>query len=87
MQAIFITSPQLDHPRVRLRHDLTYTLCLENGIMCDKFMPRGSSPLAQMLHAIQYGDYLSYYTAIAYGVDPTPVAPIAELKTLMAQAN
>lgn len=81
---IFIASGAYDHPRVALRHRLTYTLCLEHGIMADRFEPRGPSLLAQMLHAIQYGDYLSYYTAIGYGVDPTAIEPIIELKALMA---
>jgi glucose/mannose-6-phosphate isomerase len=84
MQAIFIASQSLDHPRVALRHDLTFRLYLENGIMCDKFHPRGESALAQMCHAIQYGDYVSFYTAVAYGADPTEIAPIIQLKEQLA---
>jgi hypothetical protein len=53
--------------------------------MVDKFRPKGSSALAQMCHAVQYGDYLSYYTAIAYEADPTEIAPIVQLKTQLAQ--
>jgi glucose/mannose-6-phosphate isomerase len=83
--ALFITSPEYDHPRVRLRHDWTLKLCLENGIMTDRFYPKGASALAQMCHAIQYGDYVSFYTAMAYGVDPTEIAPISELKQYLAQ--
>ena len=85
LAAQFITSRQHDHPRVRLRHELTYTLCLQNGIVADIFQPEGTSALAQMLHAIQYGDYLSYYTAIAYEVDPTGIPQITELKTMLAE--
>jgi len=85
MVAIFITSLQYDHPRVRLRHDWTLKLCLENGIMTDRFHPQGASALAQMGHAIQYGDYVSFYTAMAYGVDPTEIAPISDLKQYLAQ--
>lgn len=85
LAALFITSRQHDHPRVRLRHELTFKLCLQNGIMADTFQPEGQSRLAQMLHAIQFGDYLSYYTAIAYEVDPTAIPQIAELKTLLAE--
>jgi glucose/mannose-6-phosphate isomerase len=85
MAAVFIMSEQFDHPRVHLRHRLTLRMCLENGIMTDTFKPAGSSPLAQMMHAIQYGDYVSYYTAIGYGVDPTEIAPIVELKAQLAR--
>jgi len=82
--AVFITSRQLDHPRVTLRHELTFQLCLQNGIMADFFRPAGQSALAQMCHAIQYGDYVSFYTAMAYGADPTEIAPIMELKEQLA---
>ena len=37
-----------------------------------------------MCHAIQYGDYVSYYAAMAYEADPTEIGPIAELKDLLA---
>jgi len=84
MTAVFIMSPTLDHPRVLLRHELTLKMCLQNGIMTDTFKPQGTSALAQMMHAIQYGDYLSYYAAIAYGADPTEIAPIIELKEQLA---
>jgi glucose/mannose-6-phosphate isomerase len=85
MMAVFITSREIDHPRVYLRHKLTHQIYLEHGIMVDKFRPQGTSALAQMCHAIQYGDYMSYYTAIAYGADPTEIAPIMELKAQLAQ--
>lgn len=85
LAAQFITSRQHDHPRVRLRHKLTYTMCLQNGIVADIFQPEGTSALAQMLHAIQYGDYLTYYTAIAYEVDPTGIPQITELKAMLAE--
>ena len=82
--AVFIISRQHDHPRVALRQELTFQLCLQNGIMTDTFRPQGQSALAQMCHAIQYGDYVSYYLAMAYGADPTEIAPIIELKDLLA---
>lgn len=85
LAALFILSRRIDHPRTYLRHDLTHQLALQNGIMADRFEPAGDSALAQMLHAIQYGDYVSYYLAMAYGVDPTPVAPISELKEQLAR--
>ncbi|MBN1201120.1 MAG: bifunctional phosphoglucose/phosphomannose isomerase [Anaerolineae bacterium] len=87
MAALFITSPELDHPRVRRRHDLTFRLYMEHAIMTDRFQPRGTSALAQMLHAIQYGDYVSYYAAIAYDADPTEIAPIVQLKQQLAQRS
>jgi glucose/mannose-6-phosphate isomerase len=85
MSAVFISSKQYNHPRVYLRHKLTYQLYLQNGIMVDTFHPKGDSALAQLCHAAQYGDYLSYYTAMAYGTDPSSVAPIDEIKKQLVQ--
>lgn len=87
LSAIVITSPTQDHPRVRLRNELMVTMCLHNAIMVDTFQPQGDTALAQLLHAVQFGDYLSYYTAIGYGVDPTAIAPIIELKQQLARSH
>jgi glucose/mannose-6-phosphate isomerase len=80
MAAVFICSDTFDQPRVQLRYKLTNKIYLQYGIMVDQFTPRGQSAVAQMLHAIQYGDYLSVYTALAYGADPTEIVPIMMIK-------
>ncbi|MBN1562425.1 MAG: bifunctional phosphoglucose/phosphomannose isomerase [Anaerolineae bacterium] len=84
MAALFIDSPEFDHPRVSLRYTFTGQIYLQNGIKVDTFHPQGNSALAQMCHAIQYGDYTSFYLALAYEADPTEIAPIIELKTRLA---
>ena len=84
MAALFIASPKYDHPRVSLRYKFTDQIYRQNGIMVDTFQPQGNSALAQMCHAIQYGDFMSYYLAIAYATDPTEIAPIMELKARLA---
>ncbi len=76
-----------DHPRVALRHDLTYRLFLQQGINTDTFVARGQSRLAQMLSATQFGDYMSFYLAMLNEVDPTPVPQIENLKAGLARAG
>jgi len=76
-----------DHPRVALRHDLTYRLLLQQGITTDMLQARGRSRLAQMLSATQFGDYVSYYLAMLNEVDPTPVPQIENLKAGLARAG
>ena len=56
------------------------------GFNTDVIRGIGPSPLAQLLTGLHYGDYVSYYLAMAYGVDPTPVGPIVELKERLARA-
>jgi glucose/mannose-6-phosphate isomerase len=36
--------------------------------------------MAQMWTALQFGDYTTYYLAMAYDMDPSPVAAIENLK-------
>jgi glucose/mannose-6-phosphate isomerase len=87
LSVVFIASREYDHARVALRHTLTFKLLLQQGIMVDKFRPRGKTFLAQMFHAIFYGDYVSFYAALANGVDPSTIAPIIELKNALANPN
>jgi glucose/mannose-6-phosphate isomerase len=81
---IFLTAPRIDHPKLTQRYGATQTIYLQQGLAPDTIKARGSSPLAQMWSNIQFGDYVSYYTAMAYGVDPTPVPHIDELKERLA---
>jgi glucose/mannose-6-phosphate isomerase len=76
-----------DHPRVALRHQITLELYREQGIITDMVKARGESRLAQQMSLVQFGDYVSYYLAMAYEVDPTPIGPIVALKEKMAQAG
>ncbi|MBZ0304464.1 MAG: bifunctional phosphoglucose/phosphomannose isomerase [Anaerolineae bacterium] len=78
--AMFIRSREYDHPRVALRHDLTSQIFLQAGINIDQFWAEGDSLLAQMMQATLYGDYMSFYAAIAHDADPTVIWPIDQLK-------
>lgn len=72
-----------DHPRNRLRTDLTRQVLLAEGLNTDLYEAQGNSLLAQMWTAIHFGDYMAFYLAMAYGVDPTPVAALQDFKAAM----
>ena len=72
------------HPRNAARLSATQELYMTQGFNTDVVEARGRSPLAQMLTCLHYGDYASYYLAMAYGVDPTPVELIERLKAQLA---
>jgi hypothetical protein len=36
---------------------------------------------------ILFGDYVAYYLAMGYGVDPTPVEALEDFKRSMAEAE
>ena len=80
---LFLESP-LAHPRNQRRAELTRQMFSGAGYNTDTVRTCGESRLAQMLSALHYGDYVSFYLAIAYGVDPSPVQPIAWLKEQLA---
>ncbi|HIC93803.1 MAG TPA: bifunctional phosphoglucose/phosphomannose isomerase, partial [Anaerolineae bacterium] len=81
---VMLTSP-LDHPRHRVRFRVTREILARRGIACEEVEARGQSPLAQMLSLVHFGDYVSFYLAMLYEVDPTPVEVIAYLKERLAQ--
>jgi len=77
--ALFLQA-ESNHPRNQRRIDLTKKNFMLEGISTDRIRGIGESRLAQMWTLIQFGDYTAYYLAMAYGVDPTPVAAIENLK-------
>jgi glucose/mannose-6-phosphate isomerase len=81
---LFLRAPS-DHPRNRLRLDLTKQTFMLEGTNTDFIDARGDTPLAHMWSLILFGDYIAYYLAIAYGVDPTPVEALVNLKNALKE--
>lgn len=79
---IFLQAPS-DHPRNRLRLDLTRQGFMMEGMNTDFYTARGNSPLAHIWTALHFGDYNAYYLALAYGMDPTPVTALEDLKATL----
>ena len=73
-----------DHPRNRLRSDLTRQAFMLEGMNTDHVDARGNTPLAHMWTLILFGDYMAYYLAVGYGVDPTLSPALADFKESMA---
>lgn len=80
---VFLTGSRL-HPRNRKRIEQTRSLMMLEGFNTDILQAQGNTRLAQQWTALQLGDYTAYYLAMAYGVDPTPVAAIEDLKQRLA---
>ncbi|MGH2521447.1 MAG: bifunctional phosphoglucose/phosphomannose isomerase [Anaerolineales bacterium] len=74
-----------DHPRNRLRSEVTREIYMTAGFNTDTIEASGASPLAQMLTLIHSGDYTAYYLAMCYGVDPSPVPQIDYLKEQLSR--
>ena len=83
---LFLRAPS-DHPRNRLRSDLTRKAFMLEGMNTDYIDARGETPLAHMWTSILFGDYMAYYLAMGYGVDPTPIQALVEFKEAMKEAK
>jgi glucose/mannose-6-phosphate isomerase len=76
---IFLRSAS-DHPRNRLRLEFTRQALMLEGLGTDFYDAKGDTPLANLWTALHFGDYMAYYLAMLYEVDPTPVAALQKLK-------
>jgi glucose/mannose-6-phosphate isomerase len=85
LHVVFISHLAL-HPRVLRRYDLTAAALSDAGVSNERVEAVGESPLAQALSAIHLGDFVSYYLALLYGVDPSQVDAIAKLKAGLADS-
>ncbi len=74
-----------DHPRIQLRMDFTKNLLVkERKVSVEEIRSQGKSRLARLFSAIHLGDWISYYLALLYRIDPTPVGVIEALKKKLA---
>jgi glucose/mannose-6-phosphate isomerase len=76
-----------DHPRNHLRAELTRQGFMLEGLNTDVFDARGETALAHIWTTLHFGDYMAYYLAMAYGVDPTPVEALQNFKAAMKAAR
>lgn len=84
--AIFLRA-KLNDERDERRAHLTRMAVMVEGQNTDTVEAQGDTRLANMWTALHYGDYTSYYLAMAYGVDPTPVPMLDELKEKMKSGD
>jgi glucose/mannose-6-phosphate isomerase len=84
--SLFLRAPS-DHPRNRLRLDITRETYMLEGLNTDRYTAKGDTPLAHIWTALHFGDYVAYYLAMAYGVDPTPVDALQSLKAALKDAK
>ncbi|MBI4302659.1 MAG: bifunctional phosphoglucose/phosphomannose isomerase [Chloroflexi bacterium] len=82
---VLLRSPNL-HPRIILRYQATLDILTQRGIDHQVVDGMGTTPLSQMLSLVFWGDLVSYYLALLYQTDPTPVSVIQELKARLANA-
>lgn len=76
--AIFIRDKE-DNERIKKRMDITKEI-ISTRIDVEEVFTKGDGLLSRIFSGIYYGDFASYYIALAKKIDPTPVAVIENLK-------
>jgi glucose/mannose-6-phosphate isomerase len=84
LYVVLLTSPSY-HPRVAARVRITGEILEQRGVAHEVVEAGGTGVLAQVVESIMTGDYASYYLALLYGTDPTPVKAIDFLKGELAK--
>ncbi len=74
-----------DHPRVRLRWDITAELFRKAGLPLLRVQAPGTYPLSHILGLIHLGDFITVYLAFLNGQDPSAIENINFLKKALAQ--
>lgn len=72
------------HPRVSRRMDITKDIFKEENIPVLEIWSRGEGLLSRIFSLIYIGDFISFYLAMLYRTDPTPVDRITYLKKRLA---
>jgi glucose/mannose-6-phosphate isomerase len=69
-----------EHPQVQKRIEGSSAIAQERGIAVTELRSEGESRLERLASLVGLVDFATVYLALAYGIDPTPVSAINELK-------
>ena len=72
-----------DHPKTVKRMELTALLLKKKGIKTEFVNTKNGTLMFRMFSSLLLGDWTSYYLALNYKIDPTPVAMVEEFKKLL----
>ncbi|MFC1998118.1 bifunctional phosphoglucose/phosphomannose isomerase [Chloroflexota bacterium] len=82
---VMLRAPSI-HPRNLKRYELTAQILDSSGVAYEILDAAAEGLLSQVISHILFGDWVTYYLAILYGADPSPVRVISGLKNKLAQA-
>jgi glucose/mannose-6-phosphate isomerase len=83
---ILLRTPDL-HPRTLKRYNITSDILSQAHIPHEIIDASGNTPLCQMMNSILLGDYVSYYLAMLYEINPSPVEIIDYLKKALSSSK
>lgn len=81
---IIMLKDNLDNPKNLKRYESTANILKEKGIESTIINMDGDDFFSKMFLSITLSDWTSYYLALEYGQDPTPVDMVEKLKKILA---
>ncbi len=79
---IILDDPQ-GHERIRKRIQIFCSFMRDKGLPVSVIEMQGNSVLTKIFGSIYFFEYVSYYLALEYGIDPTPVDMVEDFKRTM----
>ena len=80
---LILLSDSGENAQIRKRFEVTAKILEHRGILSERIDMGEGSVFTKMFRMIFLGDWASYYLALRYGVDPTPVDMVEELKKML----
>ncbi|WP_336207763.1 SIS domain-containing protein [Nonomuraea sp. LPB2021202275-12-8] len=74
-----------EHPQVARSREAAVRLAHDRDVPVTELAADGTHPLERLASLVGLGDYASTYLALGYGIDPTAVPAITELKARISQ--
>lgn len=81
--SVLVLRSNFDHARVQLRHDICNEILSEKSPLVINIEAIGKTRLQQLFYMLHLSDWVSYYLAKAYKVNPLPVKVIDKLKSAL----
>lgn len=69
-----------DHPRNKARMEVTADLYQQWGVGVSHIDVKGDSQIEKIFYAVTVGLWTTYFLALAYNIDPVPVAGVEDFK-------
>jgi glucose/mannose-6-phosphate isomerase len=86
MLSVVMLRDDAEHQSVTARVDVIKQLAVQRNIPLCEVMARGEHRLSRVASLVVPTDWASAYAALAMGIDPSPINPIAELKAGVARS-
>ena len=80
---VIIIKDESDHVRIKRRMQVTKELIKQRGVPVTEMEIKGDNLLTKIFSALYVGTWMSYFLALKYETDPSPVKIIEDLKKML----